>query len=143
MDSIVPYDAIVLQYGLNVMTPEILHYGSYARKMTEVVLHLRECYPHTDIILMGVGDRSRKANGSFVTMPAVVALSEAQRRAARSAGVVFWDTYEAMGGHNGMLDYVANGQANKDYTHINHKGGKRLATEFVKSLEYEMNREGL
>ena len=64
-------------------------------------------------------------------------------RSARSAGVVFWDTYEAMGGHNGMLDYVANGQANKDYTHINHKGGKRLATEFVKSLEYEMNREGL
>ena len=118
MDSIVPYDAIVLQYGLNVMTPEILHYGSYARKMTEVVRHLRECYPHTDIILMGVGDRSRKANGAFVTMPAVVALSEAQRRAA-------------------------NGQANKDYTHINHKGGKRLATEFVKSLEYEMNREGL
>ena len=48
-----------------------------------------------------------------------------------------------MGGHNGMLGYVANGQANKDYTHINHKGGKRLATEFVKSLEYEMNREGL
>ena len=143
MDSIVPYDAIVLQYGLNVMTSEILHYGSYARKMTEVVRHLRECYPHTDIILMGVGDRSRKANGAFVTMPAVVALSEAQRRAARSAGVVFWDTYEAMGGHNGMLDYVANGQANKDYTHINHKGGKRLATEFVKSLEYEMNREGL
>ena len=143
MDSIVPYDAIVLQYGLNVMTPEILHYGSYARKMTEVIRHLRECYPHTDIILMGVGDRSRKANGAFVTMPAVVALSEAQRRAARSAGVVFWDTYEAMGGHNGMLDYVANGQANKDYTHINHKGGKRLATEFVKSLEYEMNREGL
>ena len=68
---------------------------------------------------------------------------QAQRRAARSAGVVFWDTYEAMGGHNGMLGYVANGQANKDYTHINHKGGKRLATEFVKSLEYEMNREGL
>lgn len=98
MDSIVPYDAIVLQYGLNVMTPEILHYGSYARKMTEVVRHLRECYPHTDIILMGVGDRSRKANGAFVTMPAVVALSEAQRRAARSAGVVFWDTYEAMEG---------------------------------------------
>ena len=65
MDSIVPYDAIVLQYGLNVMTPEILHYGSYARKMTEVVRHLRECYPHTDIILMGVGDRSRKANGAF------------------------------------------------------------------------------
>ena len=66
MDSIVPYDAIVLQYGLNVMTPEILHYGSYARKMTEVVRHLRECYPHTDIILMGVGDRSRKANGAGI-----------------------------------------------------------------------------
>ena len=34
-------------------------------------------------------------------------------------------------------------QANKDYTHINHKGGRRLAGEFVKSLEYSLNRNGL
>lgn len=143
MDSIVPYDAIVLQYGLNVMTPEILHYEAYARKMVAVIDHLKSCYPHTDIILMGVGDRSRKINGSFVTMPAVLALSRAQRLAAKNAGVVFWDTFAAMGGANGMVDYVAQKQANKDYTHINHKGGRRLASEFVKSLEYSIERRGL
>ncbi len=139
MDEFVPYDAIVLQYGLNIITPEILRYESYARKMVAVINHLKTCYPRTDIILMGVGDRSQKINGDFTTMPAVVALSKAQRAAARQAGVVFWDTYQAMGGHNGMLDYVAHQQANKDYTHINHKGGKRLATEFVKSLQQAMN----
>ena len=143
MEAIVPYDAIVLQYGLNVMTPEILHYESYARKMVAVINHLKACYPNTDIILMGVGDRSRKLNGSFTTMPAVLALSRAQRLAAKNAGVVFWDTFAAMGGHNGMVDYVAQKQANKDYTHINHKGGRRLAGEFVKSLEYSLNRNGL
>lgn len=142
MQSIVPYDAIVLQYGLNVMSPEILHYEAYARKMVAVVNHLKACYPNTDIILMGVGDRSRKMNGSFVTMPAVLALSHAQRLAAKNAGVVFWDTFAAMGGENGMVDYVAKKQANKDYTHINHKGGRRLAGEFVKSLEYSLNRYG-
>ena len=125
------------------MTPEILRYDSYARKMVAVIRHLQTCYPYTDIILMGVGDRSRKVNGSFTTMQAVVALSGAQRMAARTAGVVFWDTFEAMGGQNGMLDYVAKKEANKDYTHINHKGGKRLAEEFVKSLEYLVNQEGL
>ena len=139
MNHAVPYDAIVLQYGLNVMTPEILRYDSYARRMVAVIKHLQACYPQTDIILMGVGDRSRKVNGSFTTMQAAVALSRAQRMAARSAGIVFWDTFEAMGGQNGMLDYVAKKQANKDYTHINHKGGKRLAEEFVKSLEYLVN----
>lgn len=143
MEGIIPYDAIVLQYGLNVMTPEILRYDSYARKMVAVIRHLQTCYPYTDIILMGVGDRSRKVNGSFTTMQAVVALSGAQRMAARTAGVVFWDTFEAMGGQNGMLDYVAKKEANKDYTHINHKGGKRLAEEFVKSLEHLVNQEGL
>lgn len=142
MQAIVPYDAIVLQYGLNVMSPEILHYEAYARKMVAVVNHLKACYPNTDIILMGVGDRSRKMNGSFVTMPAVLALSHAQRLAAKNAGVVFWDTFAAMGGENGMVDYVAKKQANKDYTHINHKGGRRLAGEFVKSLEYSLNRYG-
>lgn len=143
MEAIVPYDAIVLQYGLNVMTPEILHYESYARKMVAVINHLKACYPNTDIILMGVGDRSRKLNGSFTTMPAVLALSRAQRLAAKNAGVVFWDTFAAMGGLNGMVNYVAQKQANKDYTHINHKGGRRLAGEFVKSLEYSLNRNGL
>lgn len=142
MSDVVPYDAIVLQYGLNVMSPEILHYESYARKMVAVINHLRACYPHTDIILMGVGDRSRKMNGSLVTMPAVLALSRAQRLAAKNAGVVFWDTFAAMGGQNGMVDYVSKKQANKDYTHINHKGGRRLAGEFVKSLEYSINRYG-
>ncbi len=143
MNRIVPYDAIVLQYGLNVMTPEILRYDSYARRMVAVIKHLQACYPQSDIILMGVGDRSRKVNGSFTTMQAVVALSRAQRMAARTAGIVFWDTFEAMGGQNGMLDYVAKKQANKDYTHINHKGGKRLAEEFVKSLEYLVNQGDL
>lgn len=143
MEAVVPYDAIVLQYGLNVMTPEILHYEAYARKMVAVINHLKSCYPNTDIILMGVGDRSRKMNGAFATMPAVLALSRAQRLAAKNAGVVFWDTFAAMGGANGMVDYVAQKQANKDYTHINHKGGRRLAGEFVKSLEYSMERQGL
>lgn len=142
MNKAVPYDAIVLQYGLNVMSPEILHYESYARKMVAVINHLKSCYPQADIILMGVGDRSRKMNGSFVTMPAVLALSRAQRLAAKNAGIVFWDTFAAMGGQNGMIDYVSKKQANKDYTHINHKGGRRLAGEFVKSLEYSINKHG-
>ncbi len=140
LGELLPYDAIVLQYGLNIITPEIRNYEAYARKMVRVVQHLQQCFPHTDIILMGVGDRCQKINGELTTMPAILGLVKAQRMAARTAGVVFWDTFQAMGGKNSILDYVANQSANKDYTHINHKGGKRLAGEFVKSLQYEMNR---
>ncbi len=139
MEQIVPYDLLVLQYGLNIITPEIHHYEAYARKMVGVIQHLQECYPNTDIILMGVGDRCQKTNGVITTMPAITGLVKAQRMAARTAGVVFWDTFQAMGGQNGIISYVENEEANKDYTHINHKGGKRLATEFVKSLQYAID----
>ncbi len=138
VDELLHYDAIVLQYGLNIITPEIHNYEAYARRMVRAIQHLQQCFPHTDIILMGVGDRCQKINGNITTMPAILGLVKAQRMAARTAGVVFWDTFQAMGGQNGILDYVAHQEANKDYTHINHKGGKRLATEFVKSLQYEM-----
>ncbi len=136
LNALVPYDAIVLQYGLNIITPEIYNYEAYARKMVRVIRHLQSALPHTDIILMGVGDRCQKINGTLTTMPAILGLVKAQRMAARTAGVVFWDTYRAMGGKDGILDYVARQEANKDYTHINHKGGRRLAAEFVKSLQY-------
>lgn len=137
MNGFIPYDLIVLEYGLNVMTAEITDYRKYAGQMKQAVSHLKECYPDANVMILGVGDRSYRKDGEFITMPAVPALVEAQREVARSLGVVFWDTYQAMGGYNSMLSFVEHKPplANKDYTHINHAGGKQLAGYFVRSLE--------
>ena len=39
-----------------------------------------------------------------------------------------------MGGEGSMADFVNRGEANKDYTHLNFKGGKRLAELYYKAI---------
>ncbi|MFQ8804904.1 MAG: hypothetical protein ACLR8Y_07065 [Alistipes indistinctus] len=39
-------------------------------------------------------------------MPAVKGMIDAQRKAAEAAGVAFWNTFDAMGGENSMVNFV-------------------------------------
>lgn len=135
--AIRPYDLIVLQYGLNVVADSMLHYGWYARGMRKVVNHLRKCYPDTDILLLGVSDRSRQRDGAFETMPAVWALLHAQREVARAAGLPFWNVFGAMGGENSMVRFVEKNWASKDYTHLGFRGGREIAGALMEALMTE------
>lgn len=98
LNAIRPYDLVILQYGLNIVSDSILQYGWYAKRMEEAVRHVRRCFPDADILMLGVSDRSRQVDGAFETMPAVLALLHAQRQAARRSGVAFWNVFGAMGG---------------------------------------------
>ena len=132
----IPYDLIVLQYGLNRMTPSITDYTPYTQQLSRAVAHLRKAFPHTDILIMGIGDRCHNENGEIKTMPAIHGMRKAQRNAAIEAECLFWDCYEAMQQLGGMPTFVENKWANKDYTHINHQGGEPLAQEFIKAIEH-------
>jgi lysophospholipase L1-like esterase len=72
-------------------------------------------------------------------MDAIPAMRNAQRLIAKETGIAFWDMYEAMGGVNSMVKYVESEPplAAKDYTHLNFKGGRKLAAALAKSLLYE------
>jgi hypothetical protein len=67
---------------------------------------------------------------------------EAQREIARKTQIAFYNLYEAMGGENSMVGFVENDPplANKDYTHLNYQGGRRVAGIFVKSIIYEFQK---
>ena len=132
-----PYHLIVLQYGLNVASDKTKDYTYYTKRMSEVIDHLRELYPHTDIIIMGVSDRAKRSSGEPHTMSSIYALRNAQRKLASEKGIVFWDTFEAMGGEDSMGLFVKQGWAAKDYTHLSFKGGKRLADVFYNSFLFE------
>lgn len=129
-----PYDLIVLQYGLNVASDGVVQYDWYHRQMAGVIAYLKTCFPRADILLLGISDRSRQEDGAFATMPAVLALLHTQRRLAQQTGVVFWNTFRAMGGENSMVRYVKKGWAAKDYTHLGFRGGKEIASSLVKSI---------
>ena len=129
-----PYDLIVLQYGLNVVSDSVMQYGWYGSRMTKVVEHLRSCFPETDLLMLGVSDRSRQVEGNFETMPAVLALLHTQRKTARRCGIPFWNVFGAMGGENSMVRFVEQNWASKDYTHLSFRGGKEIAKAFVEAL---------
>lgn len=137
LNNIRPYDLIILQYGLNVMSEDMLKYGWYTQGMLKVIDHVRTCFPDADILLMGVSDRSHQEEGTFKTMPAVLALLHAQRQIARKAGIPFWNVFGAMGGENSMVRYVENNWAGKDYTHLSFRGGRQVARAFMKAILLE------
>ncbi len=134
LEEIRPYDLIVLQYGLNVVSDSVMNYGWYASRMAKIIEHVRDCFPKADVLILGVSDRSRQVDGEFETMPAVFALLHAQRQTAKKMGVAFWNVFGAMGGENSMVRFVENDWASKDYTHLSFRGGREIANALLKAL---------
>lgn len=130
-----PYDLLILQYGLNVVNDSVMQYGWYGSRMVQAIQHLQHCLPETDLLLLSVSDRSwQNEEGTFETMPAVLAMVYAQRKTAQRAGIAFWNLFGAMGGENSMIRYVENNWASKDYTHLGFRGGKEIAQALLKAL---------
>lgn len=138
MAQFVDYDLIILEFGINAMSAGQTNYSVYQNRMVEVINHVRECYPKADVLLMGIGDRGERVSGNVRSMKTCVNMVTAQRDAARQAHCVFWDTREAMGGENAIVRWAQEGYANKDYIHMTHKGGDRLATELFNALQHAL-----
>jgi len=132
-----PYDLLILQYGLNAVDESMLQYSWYRSRMIEVIAHVRECFPDTDILLLGVSDKSYQGENGYETMPAVLAMLHTQRQIARQTGTPFWNVLGAMGGENSMVRYVENNWASKDYTHLSFRGGREIANAFMNTLMLE------
>lgn len=141
LDEIIPSDLIILQYGLNRMTPSITNYNDYTTQLVDAINHLRKAFPNTDILIMGISDRCENVNGEIVTMEAVYGMRNAQRKAAIQTGCLFWDTCAAMKSLGGIPQFVEYNWANKDFTHINHAGGRPLAEVFIKALNLKIEED--
>lgn len=134
------YDLIVLQYGLNVASPQVHDYSYYTRSMTQVIAHLKAAFPNASILIVGVGDREQRSEetGELQTMPGLKNLIRFQQALAAETHVAFWNLFQAMGGEGSMASMAENkpSLANYDYTHINARGGKRIAGLLFESLMY-------
>jgi hypothetical protein len=141
-DSLLHYDLIILQYGLNVMTANRKNYSSYQKGMQETVEHLKKCFPQSSILLLSVGDRSMHKDGDYVTMPGAPAMVLCQQAVCVETGIVFWNLFEAMGGNGSMVEMVRTKppKANKDYTHLNFEGGKYLGEILFNTMMFEKKR---
>ncbi len=141
-DSLLNYDLIVLQFGLNVSNSPTTDFTSYISGMAKLVNKLKEAFPETPILLLGVSDRSKLLQGQFITMPVIPLLIQAQEKIAHDNKLLFWNLFEAMGGENSMA-FFANSKpalANKDYTHLNFAGGRKVGLSFARSFIYEVEK---
>lgn len=130
----IDYDLIIIEYGMNALNARQSNYRQYGKSLAEVTRHIASCYPGADILIMGVSDRGTKNGSSVVTLPTCQAMVNAQRDAAREAGVHFWDTREAMGGPGSCADWRKRKLMNADYTHLNHAGGREMASLLSKAI---------
>lgn len=122
-----PYDLVILQYGLNILQADRHNYSLYAEQVEKMVRYVEQCFPEAAVMVMGVSDRSHKNENGIVEMASARDLSQSQRSAAEQCGTAFWSTYDAMRRAGGMTTFVNNGWAGKDYTHINYAGGREIA----------------
>lgn len=140
MSKYVDYDVIILEFGINAMSAKQKDFSVYANRMIDVINHVRECFPNADIIMMGIGDRGEKKGGEVHSMASAPYMVAAQRDAARKARCMFYDTRESMGGEDAIVSWVADGLANKDYIHLTHQGGKKLAEPLFNAIKANVKR---
>lgn len=133
------YDLIILHYGTNVLNYGTKDYTWYDRSMTKTVNHLKECFPGVSILIVSTADKSTKYELEMKTDSAVVPLTVAQKRYALKTESGFVNLYTLMGGDGSMVKWVEEepAKANKDYTHFNYRGAKKIA-----SLLYEQLNQG-
>jgi lysophospholipase L1-like esterase len=136
--SLLDYNLIILQFGLNVTHPELTDLSWYERDMVKVIDHYKTAFPNTSLLIIGPPDKATKLGGQMRTDPSVPRINAALQRVAMRTGVGFFSLYEAMGGEGSMVDWVEKKRprlANFDYTHFNFKGAA-IAGNFV--MDYLM-----
>jgi hypothetical protein len=127
---------IILHFGVNVVPVIRDDYSFYEEQFYKQLTTLKSLDEDLSIIVMGVTDMSRKAEGSYESYPNIEKIRDAQKSAAFRAGCAFWDTYQAMGGKNSMPSWVFADPplARKDFTHFTYKGSVVIAKMFYKAL---------
>ena len=142
-DRMLGYDLVILQYGLNILQPDVRNYTRYGEQIEKMIAYVRHCFPRAAVLVMSVSDRSVKEEERFVPMASAPFMVEAQRAAAEASGAAFWNTYRAMQSLGGMERFVAEGWAGKDYTHINFAGGRRIAWGLCDAIDDAVRRHPL
>ena len=138
-----PYDLIILHFGLNVASKDMLRYDTYRKQLTHSIEKLKAAYPEASFLIVSVSDREDKIDGELRTLPGVKALIKYQQLIAADNQIAFWNLYEAMGGEGSIvaMSHTHPNGARLDYTHITREGGKVLADLFFQSILFSFEND--
>jgi len=133
-NKLLNYKLIILNFGLNIASPEQTNYTWYRTKMVKVINYLKETFPDCSILMVSVGDKAIKKGTRFLTDPSITQVLKEQKDIADQSGVAFWNLFDAMGGENSMVEWANQNLCHKDYSHFTEKGGKLVADMIVEAL---------
>lgn len=147
-DRILNYDLIILHYGANVLHYSTKDYTWYAKSMTNVVNHLKRCFPNAVVLIVSTADKADKVDGAMKTSVAVAPLIKAQAQYAENTQSGFLNLYSLMGGSGSMVEWVNQSMANKDYTHFSIRGSHKIGALIYEDLnkgyiEYKRKKYGI
>jgi len=130
---------IILQYGLNVVRNLNDDYTYYQRGLERQISLLKEIRPESKILLMSLTDMATDFSGTISSYPNIDKIRDAQKRAADSQSIAFWDTWEAMGGVNSIVAWAVLDPplAHSDYTHLTYTGSDSVAMMLLDDLTVE------
>jgi len=133
-----PYDLLIIHYGPNLLfKPDLVDFSWYRKKMEPTIKKIKTAFPNTSILLVSTADKGARYGGEWQTEKGVLPLLQTQYEMARADGIDFFNLYNAMGGKNSMINWVDQSLANKDYTHVNWKGGKKIADILFNAITNE------
>lgn len=137
-----PYDLIILEYGLNIVSPKAKQYDWFEKAFPKSIRKIEESFPDAAILLLSIGDRASNNNGVYQTMEQVPIFIDIQKNISSKSKIAFWNMNDAMGGDSSIIKWVNSKprMANKDYTHINEKGGEFLAKKLFETIMFDVKR---
>jgi lysophospholipase L1-like esterase len=130
------YKLIIINFGVNIVSPEHSTYVWYEQRMGKVISYLKEAFPQASILVISIGDKAIKKGTRYITDPGIPALLKTQQTIAEKNGTAFWNLFETMGGENSIVNWEeANPQlSEKDYCHLTPAGGKLVADLLFEAL---------
>jgi len=142
-----PYDLMIFHYGVNLLfKPNLTEFNWYTKKMQPILQKIKNACPGTSMLMITTADKGFSYGGSWHTAKGLEPLIDAQYIMAKNTGIDFFNLYNAMGGEDAIVRWATADPslANKDYTHANHRGAKKLAEFIFNAImneykEYEKN----
>ncbi len=130
------YKLFIIEFGANMLEAGRIDYTWYKNQMIRIVNNLKEAFPNTSFLLVGLGDKSAKQGTRFVTHSGVPLLIKTQKEIVQETGIAFYDKFQAMGGENSMTQWVnANPPlASKDHSHFTGLGSSKIGNMLIDTI---------
>ena len=129
-------DMLFLQFGLNVVRNVRSEYHYYEEGLARQVGWLKRASGGAPVVLVSVTDMALRVNDTIQRFPNIVAIRDAQEKAAEASGALFWDAWESMGGAGSVIRWFNHTPplASKDLTHLSNAGTDTLAARLFADL---------